>query len=87
MDLLFAGSLFVSCTGTECVGPVVCRQLICFFYWHRVCWTCCFQAVHLYLLLAQSVLDLLFAGSVFVSFTGTECVGPVVCRQRICILY
>jgi len=87
LDLLFAGSVFVSFTGTECVGPVVCRQCICIFYWHRMCWTCCLQAVYLYLLLAQNVLDLLFASSVFVSFTGTECVGPVVCRQRVCIFY
>jgi len=87
MDLLFAGSVFVSFTGTECVGPVVCRQCICIFYWHRVRRTCCLQAGYLYLVLAQCFLDLLFAGSVFVSFTGTEGVGPVVCRQCICILY
>ena len=34
MDLLFAHSVFVSFSGTECVGPIVCRQCICIFYWH-----------------------------------------------------
>ena len=85
MDLLFAGSVFVSFTGTECVGPVVCRQGICILYWHSVSWTCCLQEVYLYLLLAQRALDPLFAGSVSVSCIGTVCVGPVVCRQCICI--
>ena len=87
MDLLFADSVFVSLTGTECGGPVFCRHCICIFYWHRVWWTCLLQAVYLYLLLAQSVVDLSFAGSVFVSLTGTECGGPVFCRQCICIFY
>jgi len=60
MDLLFAHSVFVSFSGTQCVGPVVYRQCICIFYWHGVRWTCCLQAVYLYLVLAQCVLDLLF---------------------------
>ena len=85
LDLLFTCSVFVSCTGVECVGPVVCRQCICILYWRIVCWTCCLQTVYLYLVLAQSVLDLLFADSVFVCFASTEYYNLLELAHRQCI--